>query len=93
MKKILYITLRADFGGGPEHLLGLIKNISEKYDIYVAAPKDCPYWERYEDIIGGAKMFELPHRSFKISSLKKMIAFASKNDICVLHSHGKGAGV
>jgi hypothetical protein len=44
--RILLVTLRADYGGGPEHVFQLIKQLKDTVDFCVAAPKEEPYWNR-----------------------------------------------
>jgi len=91
--KILLITLRADHGGGPYHVDLLINNISSNFDLFVACPNDKPYydkWQRNKKVLG---IFELPHRKFKIKKLIGLNQFIKDNQITLIHSHGKGAGI
>lgn len=92
MKRVLHITLRADFGGGPEHVYSLIKHCKST-DPCVAAPKDYPYWDRYARLVTEQKMCELPHRKFSVKYLLRLARFASDFQVDVVHSHGKGAGI
>ncbi|GBG57981.1 glycosyl transferase family 1 [Sporomusaceae bacterium FL31] len=94
MRRVLYITARADYGGGPEHLFQLIKGLHNRgYKIFVAAPKDEPYWHKYSSIIGQTSLFEIPHRRFSIFKVFQLIQFIRANNIEFVHSHGKGAGL
>lgn len=95
MKKInvLLVTLRADYGGGPRHVDFIIQNISLPYNLYVACPKDKPYYDHWLENEQVSGVLTLPHRQFKISELFKLIAFCKENQIQIIHSHGKGAGV
>jgi glycosyltransferase involved in cell wall biosynthesis len=90
---VLMITVRADFGGGPEQIYKLLKELHEQIDFYVACPNEYPYWQRYSDLIDESKLIEIPHRKFKLFSLFNLIRFIRKNKIDLIHSHGKGAGV
>ncbi len=92
-KKIIYITVRSDFGGGPYHIDLLINNLSQAFDIYAAAPLNKPYGLKWQESLGDNKFFELPFRSFKLMSFLKLIQFIKKNRIEILHTHGKGAGI
>jgi len=92
-KNILFITARADFGGGPEHLWQLLKHMPVRERLYVACPQDYPYFERFCRIIGTDKVCLVPHRKFTLESLWKLRSFCKQHTITVLHSHGKGAGV
>jgi glycosyltransferase involved in cell wall biosynthesis len=92
-KKIIYITVRSDFGGGPYHVDLLISNLKDSFDIYIAAPLNKPYGIKWKAILGETKFFELPFRSFKIGTLLKLRSFIKNNRIEILHAHGKGAGL
>ncbi|KAA5544747.1 glycosyltransferase [Adhaeribacter rhizoryzae] len=92
-KKILLITVRADFGGGPKHVDLLINNISNNFELYVACPPDKPYFELWQNNPKVKSVFQLPHRKFNTSKLTSLAAYCRQNQIGVVHSHGKGAGV
>ena len=91
--KILIITSRADFGGGPKHIYSLIKELNSKIDFAIACPKDYPYFDLYSKIVGFDNIVEIPHRKFSFSYLFLLIKFVKKNNIHIIHSHGKGAGI
>lgn len=91
--RLLMITVRADYGGGPEHVYNLIEHLPSTLEVFIACPKDKPYWERYCGLIGKQRMFEIPHRKFNIIKLIKLIYFIKKNRINIIHSHGKGGGL
>lgn len=91
--RILFLTLRADIGGGPEHLWKLLKNAPTDVQIYVACPQDYPYYERYCSCVGEGNIFIVPHRRVDLKKLWQLRTFCRKYRIDVLHSHGKGAGV
>ncbi len=90
---IFFLTLRADFGGGPEHLWRLLRHLPYGIRACVACPQDYPYYERYRDCVGEENIFILPHRKFSLSSLLRLRAFCRERSVAVLHSHGKGAGL
>ncbi len=91
--KILIISARADFGGGPEHIYRLIQNLKDEIEFYIACPNDYPYWNRYESLVRAERMIVIPHRKFKLNTVANLIFFLQKHQIDVIHSHGKGAGV
>jgi len=93
MKRILLITSRADYGGGPEHMLRLMSSFSKEVQIFVACPDDYPYKNKFENIIGAPRIIIIPHRKFSLKSLLKLKSFVKKNKIDIIHSHGKGAGI
>ncbi len=91
--KILIISSRADFGGGPEHIYRLIQALKNEINFFVACPDDYPYWNRYASLIGNGRMVKIPHRKFKANAVSSLIRFLHKNQIHQIHSHGKGAGI
>jgi glycosyltransferase involved in cell wall biosynthesis len=90
--RVLMLTGRADTGGGPEHLYQLGRHLPSAFQLFIAAPKEPPYWERYESLVGRARLFELPHRAFEWSVLRRLSRWCLSNEINVIHSHGRAAG-
>ena len=92
--KILLVTSRSDFGGGPRHVDQLIDKLSQKFDVYVAYPKGGePYGKKWDDDARIKGRFYLPYRRFSIKSLLLLKTFVNKNHVDIIHSHGNGAGV
>jgi glycosyltransferase involved in cell wall biosynthesis len=91
--KILLITLRADYGGGPQHVNLLINNLSKDFELYVGCPNDKPYYQRWKENRKVKDIFILPHRKFSFKKLFLLYRFINKNQISIVHSHGKGAGI
>lgn len=91
--RILFLTLRADFGGGPEHVWQLLQNLPEDASPFVACPEDYPYYERYCRRAGADNIYRLPYRAFSFLRLWGLRRFCREKDITLLHSHGKGAGL
>ena len=91
--KILFITLRADHGGGPKHVDLLINNLSSEIEIYLACPQDRPYYDLWNESKKVKDIFILPHRKFSVKKLLELNKFIKDNDIKIIHSHGKGAGI
>lgn len=91
--KILFLTLRSDWGGAPKHIDILCKNLSQKFQIYFAAPISEPFGIDWLKIYGKPRFFELTHRNFSFSKLLKLAQFVKKNNIQIIHAHGKGAGL
>lgn len=92
-KKIILITLRADVGGGPYHVNLLLKNLSDFFDFYIAAPLNEPYGFYWKEQLGVNRFFELKFRSFNLITFFKLFSFIKNNSIGIIHSHGKGAGL
>lgn len=91
--KILYLTLRSDWGGAPKHIDILYNNIGPDFLIYFAAPISEPYGIRWYKLVGKERFFELEHRKFSITRLFELKSFIKKNEIKIVHAHGKGAGL
>jgi len=89
----MLVTVRADFGGGPYHVDILLKNLKENFDFFVGAPLNQQYGCQWQQLLGEKKFFVLPFRSFKLISFLKLVSFIKSNQINVIHSHGKGAGL
>lgn len=91
--RILLITARADYGGGPEHVFRLLSGLKDDFDFFVACPFEEPYFEKYQKIVSEKKMLRIPHRKFTFSDLNRIKYYILKNDVQIIHSHGKGAGI
>ena len=91
--KILIITSRADFGGGPEHIYKLTKQLIHDFDFYFAAPNDYPYYDKYCNLVTTKHIIEIPHRKFNLKTLLDLIQYVKIERIDIIHSHGKGAGI
>lgn len=91
--KILLLTLRADHGGGPYHVDLLINNIASNFELFVACPNDKPYHECWQTNKKVQNIYELPHRKFNLKKLFSLNQFVKENQITIVHSHGKGAGI
>lgn len=86
---ILLITARSDVGGGPRHVKDLAKNLSNSFKVFIASPKDLPYYIQFKDF----PFVEIPHRKFSLIACLRLLFFCKKNDIRLIHSHGQGASI
>ncbi len=92
--KILFITVRSDFGGGPRHVDQLIKELPSNYEVFLAYPKDgIPYAQNWDSLISSENRIYIPYRKFSIRTLFSLYKFIKKNKIDIVHSHGNGAGI
>lgn len=91
--KILFLTLRSDWGGAPKHIDILFNNIGSDFLIYFAAPISEPFGVSWYESVGRERFFELEHRKFSVYKFFKLKSFIKKNDIDIVHAHGKGAGL
>ena len=88
--KCLLLSVRADVGGGPEHIHLLLRGLASHYQFFVAAPLGQTYSERFGEF---AELHDLPFRRFSPSALLRLVALIRREKIAFIHSHGKGAGV
>lgn len=58
---------------------------------HVACPIQKPFYSLYAEI--GVNAVPLPARTFSLISFIKLIMYARVNNIDIIHSHGKGAGL
>ncbi|NWF49790.1 MAG: glycosyltransferase [Ignavibacteriaceae bacterium] len=92
-KRIILITARADYGGGPEHVFRLLESLAGEYDFFIACPDDFPYFQKYSSLIGREKIIVIPHRKFTLSAFLRLLRFIRVKKIQLIHSHGKGGGI
>ena len=91
--KLLLITVRSDFGGGPRHVAQLLRGLANKYEIFAAYPKDgVPYSKQWDSLIPASNRVYIPYRKFSIPTLLKLKKFIKENKIDIIHSHGNDAG-
>lgn len=91
--KILMVSVRADHGGGPRHIYQLIRNLTRKFEIFIACPQEKPYWNLFREVVGNSNMISLPHRAFSLKNYRELKGFIANHEIKLIHSHGKGAGL
>ncbi len=90
---VLLITARADHGGGPRHMDFLINHRPDRINWFVAAPGDRPYYNCWKESGNVIDVVEIPHRRFSVLSFFKLVRYALRQEIRIIHSHGKGAGL
>lgn len=91
--RILLVTLRTDHGGGPQHVDLIVNNLSSEFQIFLACPNDKPYHELWQNNKKVQNIYELPHRKFNLKKLFGLNQFIKENQITIVQSHGKGAGI
>lgn len=89
--RILHLSSRADLGGGPRHVLSLLKTLPPNFHQYVAAPEGAFFSAAFKEAAHGT--FALPARKFSLPALLRLIFAIRRWRIDVLHSHGRGAGI
>ncbi|ADZ71459.1 glycosyltransferase [Polymorphum gilvum] len=93
MPSLLEITVRADIGGGPEHLYQLLAHLPGRFEAHVACPDDRPYRQRFTDLLGAGRIVDVPHRAFSLAALRRLAREVRARDVALIHCHGKGAGL
>lgn len=90
---ILMITSRSDMGGGPKHLYLLVERLKlvPELNIFIASPDTNPFYKKY--MTQAKAHLKIPHRSFSLISFFMLIFFCKSQDIKIIHSHGRGAGL
>ena len=76
---VLMITVRADYGGGPEHICQLMKQLKPQVQLSIAAPNDQPYLARFAAIAGRERTILIPHRKFTLAALYRVWRYCKKN--------------
>lgn len=90
LQKCLMLTVRADYGGGPEHILSLMRGLSGRYRFMIGAPAGQVYSGRFTEY---AELHAVPYRRFSLPAFLRLARLIRREDIRLIHSHGKGAGV
>ena len=90
-KKILMIT-SSTIGGGPNQLLLLAHELQNKFAISIATPYDEFYLNKL-NLISLSDILFVERRTINLFDIFRIAYFLKTNDISLIHSHGKGAGV
>ena len=92
LKKILLLSVRSDIGGGPKHLFILARSLKLKnIPFIIASPLDPPYGEKFQET--AYKHSVLPTRSFSMKAFFHLLRLLYSEEITLIHSHGRGAGL
>lgn len=90
---ILLLTSRSDLGGGTKHVYELAKSLisKHKYNVHIATPSAPPFGQKFRELT--SNIIEIPHRKLSLFYLYRLIRYILSNNIYIVHSHGRGAGV
>ena len=91
--KILLISARSDTGGGPAHMWSIAQGLADRISVFAAMPDDGEFFNRFVGLVGVEQVFNIPRQKFTLNSFLALQRFCKKNQICLVHSHGKGAGL
>lgn len=89
----MQLSVRADMGGGPRHVEHLLTAIYNQIECFVGCPDEKPFFDIYRNLLGDEKMVIIPHRKISINALLALLRYLKKNNIRIIHCHGKGASV
>lgn len=91
--RILFITVRADVGGGQKNLFDLTSYYRDQYKIEmtIASPDEKPFADKFKTIVDD--FITIPKRTFSFISFFKILNHCRKYNIQTVHTHGRGAGV
>ena len=87
--KVLAISSSSKTGGGPSHIFLLRNLLKHNFDFYLSMPS---IEEKYKKI-DLKKYLEICERKISLIDIIRLIIFAKKNRINIIHAHGKGAGL
>ena len=90
-KKILMIT-SSSIGGGPKQLLLLARELQNNFEISIATPYDEFYLKKL-NILSLSDILLIKRRTINLFDIFRIVDFLKTNQISVIHSHGKAAGV
>lgn len=93
MIRVMHISARSDPGGGPAVIQSILETVGAPFEHHVASPRDEPYGPRFAHIVGRARIVEIPHRRWRMSTWRELAGHVRRHGIQVLHSHGFGAGL
>ncbi len=90
---VLLITARADIGGGPKSTYNIASGLSDSCRVFIASPRDRPYYDVYKACSKIQEVHVIPHRRFTLLALWRLLLFIERNKIELINSNGNGAGL
>ncbi len=87
--RILMISSNSDLGGGPNQMFMLGENLSNIFEIYYALPKN----SNFSMFLNSKNHIEIAERKICLMDIFNLNKFIKKNNVDIIHAHGKGAGV
>ena len=85
--KILMISSTSKVGGGPNHMFLLGRILSDQYEIFYGLPKSL-YYSKYLD---KKNFLNISERRISFIDILKILKIIRREQIDILHAHGKGA--
>jgi glycosyltransferase involved in cell wall biosynthesis len=93
-KNILFISVSTKVGGGGSILYDIIRNMKascKQYNYFMAAPNDGVFFKKTSDL--NVKVCDIDMLSINIRSFFQVYRCVVNNDIHLIHTNGKGAGI
>jgi glycosyltransferase involved in cell wall biosynthesis len=91
--RLLYISGRSDIGGGPVHMDVLMQGLADPENIFLACPREEPFFSRWQTLYSEQHIFVLPRRSFNVSKFFQLHRWTKAAKPEIIHAHGKAAGL
>ena len=88
-KNLIMISSTCKVGGGPTHMIGLGKLVSDYFNVFYAIPKS----NKFSYDLNPSNTIYISERKITLTDILNLIKFINQNSIDLIHSHGKGAGV
>ena len=86
-KKILMISSTSKLGGGPIQMFTLGNSLSNEFEVFYAIPNGINFSKYLKD----KKYIFISERKINFKDIIKLVYYVFKNDIDIIHAHGKGA--
>ena len=86
---ILMISSTSQIGGGPRLMFKLGKNLSKNFNVFYALPTS----KNFSNYLDSKNYLCISERKLMVQDIFRLMVFIKKNDISVIHAHGKGASL
>ena len=83
------ISSNLNIGGGPKQMFMLGENLDNNFEVYYSAPKS----DNFARFLNSKNYISISERQINPKDIFTLIKFSKKNNIDIIHAHGKGAGV
>lgn len=86
------MAVSSETGGVPRHIAYALERAKRYgYSVIVACPSDGDYAVKFRELADA--YIDLPLKPYSFKSLVRLNRYVKENGICLVHSHGKGAGM